>query len=31
MSPGDTPAMFELLEDLKNLWIKEEIRVRKIK
>lgn len=31
MSPGDTTAMFELLEDLKNLWIKEEVRVRKIK
>ncbi|CAG9816498.1 unnamed protein product [Phaedon cochleariae] len=30
MSPGDTPPMFGLLEDLKNLWIKEQKRIRKI-
>nr|CAI5857382.1 unnamed protein product [Callosobruchus analis] len=30
-SPGDTPAMFGLLEDLKNLWIKEQKRIMKIK
>ncbi|CAH1955558.1 unnamed protein product [Acanthoscelides obtectus] len=29
-SPGDTPAMFGLLEDLKNLWIKEQKRIMKI-
>nr|CAH7761108.1 unnamed protein product [Callosobruchus chinensis] len=29
-SPGDTPAMFRLLEDLKNLWIKEQKRIMKI-
>ncbi|CAG9855308.1 unnamed protein product [Phyllotreta striolata] len=30
ISPGDTPAMLGLLEDLKNLWIKEQKRIRKI-
>ncbi|KAJ8923728.1 hypothetical protein NQ315_010309 [Exocentrus adspersus] len=30
VSPGDTPAMFGLLEDLKNLWVKEQKRLDKI-
>nr|XP_023029224.1 uncharacterized protein LOC111517340 [Leptinotarsa decemlineata] len=30
VSPGDTPAMFGLLEDLKNLWIREQKRTHKI-
>ncbi|XP_056645374.1 putative autophagy-related protein 11 [Diorhabda sublineata] len=30
ISPGDTPAMFGLLDDLKNLWIREQKRIRKI-
>ncbi|KAG5898856.1 hypothetical protein JTB14_014283 [Gonioctena quinquepunctata] len=30
VSRGDTPAMFNLLEDLKNLWIREQRRIRKI-
>ncbi|KAJ8941892.1 hypothetical protein NQ318_001747 [Aromia moschata] len=30
ISPGDTPAMFGLLDDLKNLWIREQRRIMKL-
>ncbi|XP_028141077.1 uncharacterized protein LOC114335109 [Diabrotica virgifera virgifera] len=30
VSPGDTPAMFALLEDLQKLWTREQNRIKKI-